>query len=288
MEEAVKKLEFMRENPELSERVDVLDKGFVRMVDFFGDDSRIVDAARVSYQNGTKAVRSDAGLIDYLIRHEHMSPIEQVSVTFHIKLPLFVLGHIVRHRTGKLNASSFRYSEAPEDDFYIPSKMRKQSTTNKQGSVSSSTSAEDIWMRRIMEESTRISKGSYDVLREKGTARELARIILPQNQYTEIYWKQDLRNLLHLIKLRDDPTAQLETQEYARAMYSFVERIFPLTVRAWDLHIKNSVTLSSVEIGILRDIIAGARAEDAVSNNEVLSKGAKREALEKLRKIVGE
>lgn len=287
MQEAVKKLKFMEENPDISNKIDVLDKGFVRLVDFFGDDARIVDAARVSYQNGTKAVRSDAGLIDYLIRNEHMSPIEQVSVTFHIKLPLFVLGHIVRHRTGKLNASSFRYSEAPEDDFYIPKHMRKQSATNKQGSETYGTKADDVWMRRVMEESTRISKGSYDALRERGTARELARIILPQNQYTEIYWKQDLRNLLHLIKLRDDHHAQLETQRYAQAMYSIVERIFPLTVASWERNIKNSVTLTPAEISMLQAHLGGVELTVAVDSYEGLSKGAKREALEKLNRVIG-
>jgi len=208
--------------------MEVLDKGFVRLVDHMGDDSRIVQSARVSYSKGTKTVREDAKLINYLLKNKHWTPFEMVTFTFHVKLPIFIARQWMRHRAGSFNEVSARYSEMP-DEFYIPSleRIKAQSKTNKQGSGDNLCSRTKEHARDIMEVNCLKAFADYKTLLDMGVARELARITLPLNLYTEFYWKVDLRNLFNFIALRSDSHAQFEIQEYSNAIYSIIEPIVP-------------------------------------------------------------
>lgn len=214
----------------MSLQIDVLDHGFVRLVDHYGDDNRIVQAARVSYGAGTKTKRQDNALISYLMRNQHMSPFEMVDFTFHIKAPIFVARQWFRHRTASVNEISARYS-VMADQFYTPDVARKQSTTNKQGSgdhVDDPQKCHDIYQQAYQ-----AAYSAYTALLEEGVSREQARLVLPVGLYTEFYWKQNLRNLLHLLQLRLDSHAQAEAQEYAQAILALIEPVAPATVQAW-------------------------------------------------------
>ena len=258
----------------------VLDKGFVRLVDYMGSDDRIVQAARVSYGAGTKTVREDAGLIDYLLRHNHTSPFEQVVLTFHMKLPIFVARQMVRHRTASLNEISGRYS-VMKDDFYIPSNedLALQSTDNKQGrspeAVDPVLAAET---RAAMETEQKRAYTAYSALIGKGIARELARINLPLSLYTEWYWEIDLHNLFHFLELRLDPHAQLEIRRYAEVMYDIARKVAPLCCESFERHRLGSVTFSREEFAEL-----GRRLNAADTGTGVLTGKALERFEEKLR-----
>ncbi len=188
----------------------VLDKGFVRLVDYMGGDARIVQAARVSYGEGTKTVRQDAGLIDYLLRNDHTSPFEQVVFTFHAKMPVFVARQWVRHRTARMNEISGRYSVMP-DEFYVPdtADVAEQSSDNKQGRASEPMAAAKAdKVRDLIDSVHKTAFAGYQELLNEGTAREIARVVLPLSLYTEWYWQIDLHNLFRFLKLRLDVHAQ--------------------------------------------------------------------------------
>jgi thymidylate synthase (FAD) len=219
--------------------INVLDKGYVRYVDHLGTDQRIVEAARVSYRSPSKGEEADKKLLKYLYTHRHTSPFEQCAITFNIKLPLFVQAQMVRHRTQKLNQVSARYTEMV-DEFYYPEKWRAQDTKNKQGSVdfdhdpiltvphfndSGHMSENDT--HNYVEKLCTYSYTLYQSMLDAGIAREMARMILPQNLYTEIYTTWDLHNLIHFLKLRLDSHAQLEIREYAKAMFNIMLELFP-------------------------------------------------------------
>lgn len=219
----------------MTERViDVLDVGFVRLVDSMGDDSAVVRAARVSYDAGTKTPEQDAKLIHYLMRNRHTSPFEQVILVFHIKLPLFIFAQLVRHRTARLNAQSARYT-VMQDEFYLPSPdaVRGQGAGNKQ--VGDGKLSEEVSRiaSNVMSTVSHRAYAAYLDLIDMGVCREQARMILPQNLYTQCFWQMDLHNLLKFIELRDHPHAQLEIQEYARAFLAIAESIAPVSVAAW-------------------------------------------------------
>lgn len=228
-------------------KINVLDKGHVIYIDHYGSDQRIVDTARVSYNAESKGEEKDKRLLHYLYKHRHTSPFEQCMVTFNIKLPLFVQGQMVRHRTQKLNQVSARYTQMP-DEFYMPKNWRKQDTKNKQGSLDDGnwdppityTHFNDYHMGEsdsLTETFTEFCKFSYDMyeaMLNSGVAREMARMILPQNLYTEIRTTWDLHNLMHFLRLRMDEHAQWEVQEYARAMYEITKEHFPWTMEAFD------------------------------------------------------
>ncbi|MBL8072489.1 MAG: FAD-dependent thymidylate synthase [Nitrospira sp.] len=198
----------------------VLDKGFVRLVDYLGGDSRIVAAARVSYGAGTKTVREDKGLINYLMRNDHTSPFEQVILTFHAKMPIFVARQWVRHRTARLNEISGRYS-VMEDEFYVPpqEQLRRQSQNNKQARGEEELSA-DVQERilELLKKDQSNVYSNYEGMLNDGLARELARINLPLSLYTQWYWQIDLHNLFHFLKLRLDSHAQYEIRAYGEVM----------------------------------------------------------------------
>jgi thymidylate synthase (FAD) len=218
----------------MPEVIDVLDHGFVRLVDSMGDDSSVVRAARVSYDAGVKTPEEDTRLIRYLMRNKHTSPFEQVILVFHIKLPLFVFAQLARHRTARLNAQSARYTTMT-DDFYLPHPcaMRGQGTGNKQ--VGDGLLAEEA-SRAAANEMRWLCERAYTTYRDLidiGVCREQARMVLPQNLYTQCFWQMDLHNLLRFIELRDHPHAQQEIRVYAQAMLAFAWQVAPASVESW-------------------------------------------------------
>ena len=243
----------------LDKEIKVLDKGFVRLVDFLGDDSRIVQSARVSYGEGTKSYRQDKGLIDYLLRNDHTSPFEQVSFTFHIKMPIFVARQWIRHRTAKVNEISGRYS-VMESEFYVPAAedIALQSDDNKQGrqndpvSVELAKKIQDI----ILTEQEKVYE-TYTKLLDMGLAREIARINLPLSLYTEWYWTMDLHNLFHFLRLRMDAHAQKEIRVYANAIFEIVKKITPMAAEAFEKHLLTGVALSGSELEAVRVMTGG-------------------------------
>ncbi len=244
----------------IDQPVPVLDKGFVRLVDYMGSDARIVQAARVSYGEGTKTFREDKGLIDYLLRNQHTSPFEQVHLTFHCKMPIFVARQWVRHRTAKLNEISGRYS-VMKDEFYVPEPdaVAFQSTDNKQGRSSPDQVPEEMKakVRTVLEQGQKQSYSEYEALLDDGVARELARINLPLSLYTEWYWTMDLHNLFHFLALRLDPHAQLEIRVYAEAVLKLVRAVAPVAVEAFENHILGGVRFNRQELEALRQLALG-------------------------------
>jgi len=222
----------------LDQTVDVLDHGFVRLVDYMGGDERIVAAARVSYGKGTKSVREDAALIDYLMRHGHTSPFEQVILTIHAKMPIFVARQWVRHRTARLNEVSGRYSVLA-DEFYLPERtqIKPQSKRSKQGRAIAELPKET--QDRVLALLQRDQQTVYDSYQEFLTAdiaRELARINLPLSTYTQWYWQIDLHNLFNFLLLRLDSHAQYEIRQYAEAIVPFVRAVAPIAWSAFEEH----------------------------------------------------
>ena len=232
--------------------------GFVRLVDIMGSDGYIADAARVSYGKGTRAVSDNRNLIRYLVRHKHTSPLEMASVKFHLKLPIFVMRQLVRHRTAKLNEYSGRYS-VMSDDCYVPEPeyIQPQSMSNKQGRAGELS---DGWKRKyktIISDITTKAIIAYELLlgnktiEHGGLTRELARTVLPVSNYTECYWKIDLHNFFHFCKLRMDSHAQQEIQDYAVPMFEMVKPHFPIATEAFEDYILDSITLSRLEKNVL-------------------------------------
>ncbi|MCX7655061.1 MAG: FAD-dependent thymidylate synthase [Treponemataceae bacterium] len=254
----------------LDKEFPVLDKGFVRLVDYLGSDERVVQAARVSYGAGTKTYREDAALIDYLLRNEHTSPFEQVVLTFHIKLPIFVARQMVRHRTARLNEISGRYS-VMKDDFYVPAleDIALQSTDNKQGRM---TEPVDPDTGRAIQEQLKAGQREayeeYQKLLDQGLARELARINLPLSLYTEWYWQMDLHNLFHFLKLRLDPHAQKEIRAYAQVMFDIARAVAPRCCESFERHILGGVHFSREEFAELQRRLG---IETSVSNGKECS-----------------
>jgi len=240
----------------------VLDKGFVRLVDYMGGDDRVVQSARVSYGEGTKSYREDAGLIDYLLRNSHTSPFEQVVLTFHVKLPIFVARQWVRHRTARLNEVSGRYSVI-KDDFYVPAieDIALQSTDNKQGRAPGALEASLAEKTRSdFTGGQKAAYAAYSELLGEGIARELARINLPLSIYTEWYWQIDLHNLFHFLKLRLDAHAQKEIRLYAEVLLEIAKKVAPRCCESFERHILNGVSFSGDELAELRKRLTDGRA----------------------------
>ncbi len=243
----------------LDRKYKVLDKGFVRLVDYLGSDERIVQSARVSYGKGTKSIRQDKGLINYLLRNQHTSPFEQVVFTFHVKLPIFVARQWIRHRTARVNEISGRYS-VMDDDFYVPSEkdIALQSTDNKQGRSLSKVPAQlKKKVLRMLQSGQKRAYTEYQGLLKDDLARELARINLPLSLYTQWYWQIDLHNLLRFLKLRLDAHAQLEIRSYAEVLRKLAAKVCPVTMEAFDEHMGGAETFSATELGALRDALKG-------------------------------
>ena len=249
----------------------VLDHGFVRVIDYMGDDSAIVQAARVSYGKGTKKVSEDTGLIRYLMRHSHSTPFEMCEIKFHIKLPIFIARQWVRHRTANINEYSARYSIL-DNEFYIPnsSNLGAQSQSNRQGRDSTLTGDEAEEVLSILKNDALQLYGNYEKMMnikstgEKinennlGLSRELARMNLSLNYYTQWYWKIDLHNLLHFLRLRADKHAQLEIREYADVILKMVEEWVPETYKAFIEYQMQGVKLSSTSWQAVKNLINGS------------------------------
>ena len=247
----------------LDKEIRVLDCGFVRLVDYMGDDKRIVQAARVSYGSGTKTLRQDAGLIDYLLRNEHTSPFEQVVLTFHAKMPIFVARQWVRHRSARLNEISGRYSLMPREFYFpTPEDIAEQSKDYKQGrstepmELTRAEAVRDV-IRRVHE----FSYDGYEELLNAKTARELARIVLPLSLYTEWYWQIDLHNLFHFLKLRLNEHAQREIRVYAKVIREMGAKVCPLAFKSFDKHILGGLRFSRDEVEGLKRMLRGEQHE---------------------------
>lgn len=263
--------------PELEEilfkPIPILDHGFVRVVDYMGDDSAIVQAARVSYGKGTKKVNQDRGLINYLMRHWHTTPFEMCEIKFHIKVPIFIARQWIRHRTANVNEYSARYSIL-DKEFYIPSpdQLAPQSNQNHQGRSGEALTGEEA--ARVLEilkdDSERCYKNYEEMMNEdregnildeskQGLARELARMNLTLNAYTQWYWKIDLHNLMHFLFLRADDHAQYEIRAYADAMIDILQKWVPFTYDAFMDHRINSTVLSGKATSVVKRLIAGKK-----------------------------
>ncbi|MEL3907697.1 MAG: FAD-dependent thymidylate synthase [Treponemataceae bacterium] len=247
----------------LDKEFPVLDHGFVRLVDYLGGDARIVQAARVSYGEGTKTVREDAALIDYLLRNQHTSPFEQVVFTFHIKMPIFVARQWVRHRTARLNEVSGRYSVL-KNEAYLPEKnvLALQSKDNKQGRRKEKISDELAEKTlEVLKQGQELAFENYEMLLSDDIAKELARINLPLSTYTEIYWQMDLHNLFHFLKLRCDAHAQKEIRDYAFVILGIVEKVVPIATKSFKAHVLNSIVFSDKEVRAIKYMLDGKTTE---------------------------
>jgi thymidylate synthase (FAD) len=262
----------------------VLDHGFVRVIDYMGDDAAVVQAARVSYGRGTKKVSEDRGLIHYLMRHRHTTPFEMCEIKYHVKLPIFVARQWIRHRTANVNEYSARYSIL-DREFYLPApeQLAAQSRGNRQGRGEVLAPGE---ARRVLdllrEDAERCHAHYVEMLNEdeagavvdegrQGLARELARMNLTLNVYTQWYWKTDLHNLLHFLSLRADPHAQYEIRVYAEAMLETVRRWVPAVYEAFRQYRLGGVHLSENALAVVRRMLAGERVgpeESAMSRRE--------------------
>ncbi|HMR32563.1 MAG TPA: FAD-dependent thymidylate synthase [Geminicoccaceae bacterium] len=269
----------------------VLDHGFVRVVDYMGDDGAIVQAARVSYGQGTRHVSSDRGLINYLMRHRHTSPFEMCELKLHVKLPIFVARQWIRHRTANVNEYSARYSVV-EDQVYLPepAQMAAQARTNRQGRGEALPEATATAFRERLRQGAADAFAAYrDMLQGEGDeapglARELARIGLPLNTYSEWYWKTDLHNLLHFIGLRADSHAQYEIRAYAEVLQDIVRRWVPLTAAAFAEYRLGAALLSATALDVLRRMLGGESVTQAESG---LAAGEWRELMRVLGRETG-
>jgi len=257
----------------------VLDHGFVRVVDYMGDDAAICQAARVSYGRGTKSVSNDTGLIRYLMRHWHSTPFEMCEVKFHVKLPVFVARQWIRHRTANVNEYSARYSIL-DREFYIPraQDLAAQSTTNNQGRGEVLTGEEAERVLRILKDDAGRAYDHYEQMigqeGQAGLARELARMNLPANIYTQWYWKVDLHNLFHFLRLRADAHAQYEIRVYAEAICEMVKDWVPAAYAAFEDYRMGGANLSAAALDCIRRMLKG---EEVTQETSGMSKGEWRE-----------
>jgi thymidylate synthase (FAD) len=285
--------------------IPVHNHGFVGLIDTMGSDADIVSAARVSYGSGTKTINQDRGLIRYLLRHRHTSPIEMCEVKLHLKMPIFVMRQWVRHRTASLNEESARYSVI-SDEMYLPEPdlIQPQSKDNKQGRAGELSDKDKLGVRWFIDAGSNHSYSTYEALlkghddyesdRERrdalydpyeeddgllseeypGIARELARVVLPLATYTELYWKQDLHNMLHLLKLRRDAHAQREIRDYADAVFDLIKPHFPLVIEAWEDYVWNGVHMSRMDAELMKDILASQITASPSTKIDALILGA--------------
>ncbi|HEV2165971.1 MAG TPA: FAD-dependent thymidylate synthase [Thermoplasmata archaeon] len=245
-------------------RIPVLSHGYVVLVDYMGADSAIVQAARVSYGQGTKSVRDDRGLIRYLMRHHHTTPFEMVEIKFLIRLPIYVARQMVRHRTASINEYSARYSVVPEE-FDLPpvEEIREQSRANRQGRGEALPAGVAEEFRSDLDRVSQDAYRAYQRALSAGVARETARLILPLSYYTEWYWKVDLWNLFHFLSLRLDPHAQEEIRKYAAAMAEIVRTICPIAYEAFEDFSIEGIALTGPERVALRALLEGSSPEAA-------------------------
>tara|TARA_B100001989_G_C24541935_1_gene468136 strand:+ start:1055 stop:2002 length:948 start_codon:yes stop_codon:yes gene_type:complete len=258
----------------LYEALPVLDHGFIRVIDYMGDDTSIVQSARVSYGKGTKKVSTDSGLIKYLMRHRHSTPFEMCEIKYHVKLPIFIARQWIRHRTANVNEYSARYSIL-DKEFYIPDKknLAAQSTSNRQGRGNLINGSQADSILNLLKEDAERNYNNYEKMlnetfdgkiideNKKGLARELARMNLTLNSYTQWYWKTDLLNLLNFLSLRADSHAQYEIRAYAELMLDTVKRWVPTTYEAFIDYRVGGMELSSKGKKVIKKMIQGEKCE---------------------------
>jgi len=263
----------------LYEPIPILDHGFIRVIDYMGDDASIVQAARVSYGKGTKKVNEDQGLINYLMRHRHTTPFEMCEIKYHVKLPIFVARQWIRHRTASVNEYSGRYSIL-DNEFYLPEAehLAAQSRNNRQGRGTVLQGEQAIQVMKLLQEDATKSYEHYaEMLNEDlegnptdasqdGLARELARMNLSLNFYTQWYWKINLHNLMHFLSLRADSHAQYEIRVYAEAMLETMRKWVPLTYEAFVAYRQKSVSLSAGGIDVVKKMLQGQKVTQENSN----------------------
>jgi thymidylate synthase (FAD) len=265
----------------LYEPMPCLDHGFVRAVDYMGDDAAVVQAARVSYGKGTKQKRQDRGLIRYLMRHRHTTPFEMCELKLHVKLPIFVARQWIRHRTANVNEYSARYS-VMDREFYLPrpEDLAVQSKNNKQGRADALTPEQAQQVLDLLKRDAMTAYDSYEsLMNDHGLARELARMDLPVNYYTQWYWKVDLHNLLHFLSLRMHPHAQLEIRVFADAIAELVQAWVPHTWEAFSDYRLGGAFMSRQGLEVVKQMIDGAPVTQETSG---LSKREWRELMGKL------
>ena len=270
--------------------IEVLDHGFIRVIDYMGDDSSIVQSARVSYGKGTKKISNDRGLIKYLMRHRHSTPFEMCEIKFHIKLPIFIARQWIRHRTANVNEYSARYSIL-DKEFYIPApdKLAAQAVNNRQGrgDVLEGEQAQEV-LNILKEDSQRTYENYEKMLNERydgstidenksGLARELARMNLTLNTYTQWYWKTDLLNLMNFLRLRADHHAQYEIRAYADAMLDTVKKWVPITYEAFMDYRVGGTEVSAKGKEVIKKLIKGEKTD---IDNSGLSKREWNELME--------
>ena len=267
----------------LYKKFSVLDHGFVRVIDYMGNDSSIVQAARVSYGKGTKKINQDKNLINYLLSHRHSTPFEMNEIKLHVKLPIFVARQWIRHRTANVNEYSARYSVL-DNEFYIPKKwnIKSQSTTNNQGRENEVKNSEQV--KKALELNSKKSFEMYNLLlnedkdgnkistENEGVARELARMVLPLNTYTQWYWKIDLHNLMHFLSLRFDKHAQYEIRVYAKVILKFMKKWVPYTYEAFVKHRLEGFSLSDDGLIYIKKLLSDSK----ITNCQISSREKKK------------
>jgi thymidylate synthase (FAD) len=258
----------------LFEVIPILDHGFVRVIDYMGDDTSIVQAARVSYGKGTKKVSTDAGLIKYLMRHWHSTPFEMCEIKYHIKLPIFIARQWIRHRTANVNEYSARYSIL-DKEFYLPNKenLAAQSKNNRQGRGEILTGDQAKEVLNLLKHDAERTYDNYETMlnerydgsvideKKSGLARELARMNLTLNTYTQWYWKTDLLNLMNFLRLRADSHAQYEIRAYADVMLDTLKKWVPITYEAFMDYRVGGTEVSLKGKSILKDLISGKNVD---------------------------
>ena len=258
---------------------EVLDHGFVRVIDYMGDDAAITQSARVSYGRGTKSVQNDEGLIRYLMRHWHSTPFEMCEIKLHVKLPIFVARQWIRHRTANVNEYSARYSIL-DREFYIPAPdhLAAQSVVNNQGRGETLTGEEAARVLEMLKSDSTRAYDNYEAMigqdGQDGLARELARMNLPANIYTQWYWKIDLHNLFHFLRLRADAHAQYEIRVYADAICEVVKDWVPFAYKAFEDYRLGGSYVSGKGLSCMRRMLAG---EEVTQETSGMSKGEWRE-----------
>ena len=262
----------------LFEAIPILDHGFIRVIDYMGDDTSIVQAARVSYGKGTKKVSTDSGLIKYLMRHWHSTPFEMCEIKYHIKLPIFIARQWIRHRTANVNEYSARYSIL-DKEFYLPSKenLAAQSKSNRQGRGDVLTGDQANEVLNLLKNDAERTYDNYETMlnqrydgstideNKSGLARELARMNLTLNTYTQWYWKTDLLNLMNFLRLRADSHAQYEIRAYADVMLDTLKKWVPITFEAFMDYRVGGTEVSSKGKKIIKDLISGKKIDIASS-----------------------
>jgi thymidylate synthase (FAD) len=263
------------------ERIAVLDHGYVYVVDRMGDDLSIERSARVSYQKATRHIRTTRGLLRYLMRHRHTTPYESCVITLGMRIPIFVARQLVRHRMQSINEESARYSVV-RDEFYIPDSINLQSNNNKQGRGDALPEEEADEVREMMRRAVTESYDLYEGLIKKGVARELSRIILPLTTYTEWHTTMNVHNLLHLLALRMDPHAQLETRLFANAIAEIVKEWLPLTWEAFEDYRLYAKGFSRMEMELLKKLIDIDALRSLLASDQTMERREHSEFLEKL------